>query len=567
MSSFDLFSSSVTSGWSALGWTVIHFLWQGALIGLFTAVLLDALPRNRPSLRYLVASGALLLSLLAFVGTFLWLLPTYALPMLGMALPNGSYTPSLLPASAELDISTVAAWCWSFGVAVMAARLARHWLGVRRLKSVSVSEPNREWKAIFLSVKRELGVDRTVRFLQSSLAETPMVVGWIAPVILVPVSAFTALTPDQLRSILAHELAHIRRHDYLLNMVQCAIESVLFFHPITWWISKQIRQEREACCDDASILSISDRRHLAEALTQLESLRLATPITQISANGGSLMNRISRILEMPTNKSLDRLGSRAFFSGSLALLLIAAGLTNLGMAGTNAAVVENSLSFESQDDEPITREDYGRMQGEMARAVKSGWLSREEMKTKLGELRGRIAPGESKGDGSARSFTRSDYARAQKELDGLVAEGKVSREDADKRLSRMRQAIGSSETTKSFTREDYALAAAKIKKMVAEGKVSPEDARRKLGEMRLAIGNSEAPKSFTRSDYARVQKELDGMVAEGKISPEDAKRKLGEMRQAIGNSEATKAHIEKSVKSGEMTRAEADELYKKLGIR
>jgi len=299
----------------------------------------------------------------------------------------------------------------------------------------------------------------------------------------------------------------------------------------------------------------------------LESLRLATPITQISANGGSLMNRISRILEMPTNKSLDRLGSRAFFSGSLALLLIAAGLTNLGMAGTNAAVVENSLSFESQDDEPITREDYGRMQGEMARAVKSGWLSREEMKTKLGELRGRIAPGESKGDGSARSFTRSDYARAQKELDGLVAEGKVSREDADKRLSRMRQAIGSSETTKSFTREDYALAAAKIKKMVAEGKVSPEDARRKLGEMRLAIGNSEAPKSFTRSDYARVQKELDGMVAEGKISPEDAKRKLGEMRQAIGNSEATKAHIEKSVKSGEMTRAEADELYKKLGIR
>jgi polyhydroxyalkanoate synthesis regulator phasin len=103
--------------------------------------------------------------------------------------------------------------------------------------------------------------------------------------------------------------------------------------------------------------------------------------------------------------------------------------------------------------------------------------------------------------------------------------------------------------------------------LVAVGKVTREYADKRLSRMRQAIGSSEPPKSFTRSHYARVQKELDGMVAEGKISPEDAKRKLGEMRQAIGNSEATKAHIEKSVKSGEMTRAEADELYKKLGAR
>ena len=275
------------------------------------------------------------------------------------------------------------------------------------------------------------------------------------------------------------------------------------------------------------------------------------------------MTRLSRTLETPTDSSQGRLA----LSGSIALLLVAAGLTNLGMAGTNAAVVENSLSFESQDDEPITREDYGRMQGEMARAVKSGWLSREEMKTKLGELRGRIAPGESKGDGSAKSFTRSDYARAQKELDGLVAEGKVSREDADGRLNRMRQAIGNSEPPKSFTRSDYARVKKELDGLVAVGKVTREYADKRLSRMRQAIGSSEPPKSFTRSHYARVQKELDGMVAEGKISPEDAKRKLGEMRQAIGNSEATKAHIEKSVKSGEMTRAEADELYKKLGAR
>ncbi|MDE0915920.1 MAG: hypothetical protein OSB57_12165, partial [Planctomycetota bacterium] len=240
------------------------------------------------------------------------------------------------------------------------------------------------------------------------------------------------------------------------------------------------------------------------------------------------MTRFSRTLATPTDSSQGRLA----LSGSIALLLVAAGLTNLGMAGTNDAAVESSSSFDLQDDEPITREDYGRIQGEMERAVKSGWLSREEMKTKLGELRGRIAPGESKGDGSAKSFTRSDYARAQKELDGLVAEGKVSREDADKRLNRMRQAIGGNKAAKGVTREDYASAEAKIKKMVAEGKVSPEDARRRLGEMRQAIGSNETAKSFTRSDYARAKKELDGLVAEGKVSREDADGRLNRMRKA-----------------------------------
>ena len=283
------------------------------------------------------------------------------------------------------------------------------------------------------------------------------------------------------------------------------------------------------------------------------------------------MTRFSRTLATPTDSSQGRLA----LSGSIALLLVAAGLTNLGMAGTNDAAVESSSSFDLQDDEPITREDYGRIQGEMERAVKSGWLSREEMKTKLGELRGRIAPGESKGDGSAKSFTRSDYARAQKELDGLVAEGKVSREDADKRLNRMRQAIGRTEAAKSLTREEYAQAEAKIKNMMAEGKVSREDAKRRLGEMRQAVGNSEAPKSFTRSDYARAKKELDGLIAEGKVSPEDARRRLGEMRQAIGRTEAAKsftreeyaqaaAKIKAMVEAGEVSAEDAEKRLSRM---
>ena len=289
------------------------------------------------------------------------------------------------------------------------------------------------------------------------------------------------------------------------------------------------------------------------------------------------MTRFSRTVELLASSSLCLLGNRTL-SGTLALVLVAAGPNNLGMAGTNHAVEESPLSFDLQDDEPITREDYSRMQGEMERAVKSGWLSGEEMKTKLGELRRRIAPGGSKGDGSARSFTRSDYARAKKELDGMVAEGKVSREDADKRLNRMRQAIGGNEAAKGITREEYASAEAKIKKMVAEGKVSRADAGRRLREMREAIGGNEPAKRFTREEYSKAAAKIKAMVEAGEVSAEDAEKRLSRMRQAIGGEQSAQTTsrdgyarraeaIEKKFAEGEISREEADRMHGELRRR
>ena len=624
---FDLLSSSVTSVWSALGWSVIHFLWQGVLIGLFTAVLLDALPRHKSSSRYLVASGAMLVSFLCFVGTFLWLLPTAAATTSTSAweLQPTLFIP--LASSTTLDVSAIAAWCWSFGVLFMSIRFARQWMWTRRLKTTSVSRPTPEWEDLFLSLKRELGIKKAVRFLQSTLVETPMLVGWIAPVVLVPVSTFTALTPDQLRLILSHELAHIRRHDHILNLVQCIIESILFFHPITWWISKEIRLEREYCCDDVSILSKSDRRHLAEALTRLESFQLATPNTLLAANGGSLMNRISRILETNTNKSATRLGNRSFFSGAIAMLLVAVGLTTLG-----AGCVNNSAN------ETITREEYGRMATEMREAVASGWLTEEEMTSKLGELRMQIAPranddrrasreairtrlgaieervasgemsreeadeniakvrrriaaGRAEQTEEPRTFTRGEYLRAKKKMDGMVKAGEASQEDVDTRLGQMRRMIASDQSerggeAKTFTRAEYAAAKEKIDGMVAAGEVSQEDADTRLGQMRRMIsrdrsaGDGEA-RTFTRSEYAAAKEKIDGMVAAGEVSREDGDARLGQMRRMIVRADAapqreereefdwesTRERIEAAVEAGEVTREQADARYEGIKKR
>jgi ankyrin repeat protein len=129
--------------------------------------------------------------------------------------------------------------------------------------------------------------------LESALVEVPTLIGWLRPTILVPASVFIGLTPDQLEAILAHELAHVRRYDYLVNLFQTLIETILFYHPAVWWISRKLREERENCCDDIALEVMQDRLVYASALAQLEAGR-GMPLA-LTASGGSLLHRIRRI--------------------------------------------------------------------------------------------------------------------------------------------------------------------------------------------------------------------------------------------------------------------------------
>src|SRR5580692_6312419 len=118
---------------------------------------------------------------------------------------------------------------------------------------------------------------RAIRVLISTVAESPSVIGWLRPVILLPAATLAGLEPEQLQAVLAHEIAHIRRHDYLVNLAQTVVETLLFYHPAVWWVSARIRHERELCCDDAAVAMCGDAVFYARALTSLERLRAATP--------------------------------------------------------------------------------------------------------------------------------------------------------------------------------------------------------------------------------------------------------------------------------------------------
>lgn len=183
---------------------------------------------------------------------------------------------------------------WFAGVFVFSLRLAIGCGRVAQMVREARSELDSEWSDALRRLSGRLGLTRGVRLLHSTRVEVPTVIGWFRPVILVPLSALTGLEPKQIETILAHELAHVRRHDYAVNLFQSVVETLFFYHPAVWWISRQIRIEREHCCDDLAIAVCGDPLLYATALTELEELRVVAQ-PSVAANGGSLLSRIRRI--------------------------------------------------------------------------------------------------------------------------------------------------------------------------------------------------------------------------------------------------------------------------------
>ena len=184
---------------------------------------------------------------------------------------------------------------WSAGVCVLSLRMMICWIRTQRVKAKGVQIESVVYENSLSILCHRLGIRKSVRLCQTEDVDTPSVIGWIRPVILLPASAMSGLTPDQMSAVLAHELAHIRRHDYLVNLFQSVVEILLFYHPIVWWISTEIRKERENCCDDLAISVCSSRRSYIEALLELETQRGEASLA-MAANAGSLIQRVSRLL-------------------------------------------------------------------------------------------------------------------------------------------------------------------------------------------------------------------------------------------------------------------------------
>ena len=287
----------------ALGWALFHSLWQGAI----AAGLLAVFRTSRA--RYVAGCVALAAILCCFIFTFWTFLPED-----GIARGAGELATPVKPLSVAPAASAgtspragdLLAWLtplWITGVVLFQLRATAGWMAARRLRLRCVCEVSKRWRFTLGELAARMRVYRPVQLLESGLAEVPVVVGYLRPVILVPAGLLSSMPPEHIELILLHELAHIRRHDYLVNLLQTVTEGLLFYHPAVWWISGVVRAEREHCCDDLAVTvsSSGGAYEYALALTALEQSRWGTgshwhTAAGVAATGGKLMTRIHRLL-------------------------------------------------------------------------------------------------------------------------------------------------------------------------------------------------------------------------------------------------------------------------------
>ncbi len=293
-----------------LAWTLLHFLWQGTLLGLAAWGSFALLRRRRPQVRYLAGCLFLLACLGSALATFLVLAPPAPvsgsgpgpaqLAGLSGALGSSPFLAETAPSVAALSwrarLQPCLPWIlasWTVGVLVLSLRAAGGWLLLRRLRAAATPAAEPEWLEALV---RRTGLRRAVRFLESARVATPMCMGLLRPVVLLPLGFFANLDPLAAEAVLAHELAHLRRLDGLVNGLQCVVEVLFFFHPAVWWLSRRIRAEREHCCDDAAVLACGDAVFYAETLSRLDAFHDRLPSLALRAQGGNLMERMRRLL-------------------------------------------------------------------------------------------------------------------------------------------------------------------------------------------------------------------------------------------------------------------------------
>lgn len=317
----------------ALAWALVHFVWQGTAIGLMAFVALRA---TRPaSARYAIGVGALALMLAAPVATFIVLsnspatVSSHQQPSPAPMAPKpvepavssrvddsaASVTPAA-PLRVSPEMLAMAVMSWIGGVAFFSMRLFGGWVVARRMARHAVTPAAVHIQRMAVDLAERMNVRRVVQVLESTAIAVPVMVGWLKPAIVLPVAALANLSPSQLEALLAHELAHVRRHDYLVNVLQSLAEALLFYHPAVWWLSRHIRAERELCCDDLAV-GVCDRLVYATALTDLATL--ATPGVALAATDGNLVQRVRRILGRVDETVATRAGLMPLLALALAL--------------------------------------------------------------------------------------------------------------------------------------------------------------------------------------------------------------------------------------------------------
>ena len=369
---FEFFSSYSLD---VVGYTLLHSIWQGLLILFIIAVILRFIPSKLSNTRYAIATVGLFSIIVASVVTFIYLsigssdlisfTAYYDLRHEGISTYHTQSTvTNYLEAGQALIQACIPLFLiiWVVGAMIFTMRIFMGLAYVERLREGCVPMAS-EWNRFIQEMSAELRIDKNITLAESRIINAPIVIGYLKPLILIPIGMCASLSTAQLETIFIHELMHIRRKDYLVNLLQSFIEAIYFFNPFVWAISNTVKREREHCCDDAVVQLHGNAIVYASALATLEEVRLSNSQLSLSlaGNKNELLKRIKRLME----KSVQQ-----HYSGGkiIPALLLVIGLVCASWISTTSRFNEADAA-------------YGQNEAVLQDTTKKGKKDRAEKKT------------------------------------------------------------------------------------------------------------------------------------------------------------------------------------------
>ncbi|MGD2091135.1 MAG: M56 family metallopeptidase [Candidatus Aminicenantes bacterium] len=391
---------------NAMGWTIIHSLWQGAAAALGLAVVMFFLRQSSARTRYLAGVMTLMLVIVMSMVTFVSIyqpgvpgIPVTAengtqLLLTGSAVNQGNVTLTAFFKNYFNRHLPLVVTIWLLGVLVLVLRLSGGYLYNQRLKHHRNQPLPDSWQNRLETFCRQTGIQKPVNLVESALVKIPMTIGHFKPVILFPLGLATGLPRDQVEALLAHELAHILRKDYLVNILQSFVDILFYYHPGVRWISSHVRSERENCCDDIAVSLSGNSINVAKALTNIQGYDMRTPYPAMAAAGKNfssrgLLARIKRLVSPPAQGS-------GFAQGTIGAIVPVVVLLTL-MVSTNAAAalsrdiatgkspgLESAQLIDQEEDKE--KELQKKEQEEIMKLESKLKAEKKEVETKLQEL-------------------------------------------------------------------------------------------------------------------------------------------------------------------------------------
>ncbi|MEO1413802.1 MAG: M56 family metallopeptidase [Bacteroidota bacterium] len=376
----------------AFGWTLLHSLWMGVAIAAVLALILNIARPQKAQVRYGMAMGALLIMVL---GTALVFWQSYdrvheqrkeefhlslvseapdiderwldesppvseeiAEEWFETSVTNEFSDPEFVVEEEGVTLMDFfrdmrpympwLTWLWLVGFAFFSLKWIINYLYIQNLRFRHTKPMEFEWQNRLNRMARKIGIRDTLLMLESQKIISPLVLGHFKPVVLFPVGLLTSMTPEQVEAVLAHELSHIIRNDFMVNLIQTIIESIFFYHPAIWWISSQVRVEREHCCDDMAVEILQDKKNYAEALTLVATYSLRKPQLAMGMQGNKkhLLHRIKRLFKPGFEPG--RITAKAVFG-----LLILTSFSGLAFVSPEAAQTVSPRNWAATFDTPV----------------------------------------------------------------------------------------------------------------------------------------------------------------------------------------------------------------------